>query len=192
MKKTCTHRSLFVQSFDQTARTSPSTFLFLLSSQCQRTDPRSTRAARRGKPIAFRRCQDRSPTPREQHFIPDKSGTKAHSDLKANSGNTRRYSTSLVPGIYCKPESLSTPFCIFLFFGKTETRKPEPTNNPARSVPCRSSPRSSAPRSAAVRWLIRTPITTVNTLNYKTDFWFHLKAEPVENSKLAAPYGSCG
>ncbi|SFZ85804.1 hypothetical protein SAMN02983003_2974 [Devosia enhydra] len=32
---------VFVQSFDQTARTSPSTFLFLLSSHCQRADPRS-------------------------------------------------------------------------------------------------------------------------------------------------------
>lgn len=32
---------VFVQSFDQTARTSPSTFLFLLSSHCQRADPKS-------------------------------------------------------------------------------------------------------------------------------------------------------
>lgn len=32
-------RSLFVQSHDRTARTSPSTFPFLPSSQCQRADP---------------------------------------------------------------------------------------------------------------------------------------------------------
>src|SRR5690606_27807690 len=47
LKKTCTHRKSFDFHRDYSqlpsARTSPATFLFLLSSQCQRADP--TRAS---------------------------------------------------------------------------------------------------------------------------------------------------
>ena len=45
------------------------------------------------------RYKAQTPIPKEQNFAPDKSGTKARSDLKAEQWERQKHSTSSVPGI---------------------------------------------------------------------------------------------
>jgi hypothetical protein len=69
LKKTCTHRSRsidlltrFASSF-RSARTSPSTFLFLPSSQCQRADPYPLRDATSGGSTRSQNFSNRTSPP---------------------------------------------------------------------------------------------------------------------------------
>src|SRR6185312_12121963 len=56
-------RSLFVRSHDRTARTSPSTFPFLPSSQCQRADPGSPCEGSVGRKQGFLKFGNRREPP---------------------------------------------------------------------------------------------------------------------------------
>ena len=70
LKKTY-RRSLYVQSHDQTARTSPSTFPFLPSSQFQRADPGNLLRGRRQWKPGFRIFGNRIlPPVTRQHICP--------------------------------------------------------------------------------------------------------------------------
>ncbi len=149
---------------NMTARTSPSTFLFLLSSQCQRADPANATSYEKPKPLKNSTGNSSSSPVARQPPCPVKKNADQWEPQKLASSTFAGYMKVRSDCQHPFPEISQTVETESLFFPETHKR-----SFPTQPVVC-SSPRNlAATSSAAVSGYIGGLFSGVNPLVRKTD-----------------------